>query len=206
MVRATILTTMNDLDRFWSKVQLATDGCWLWTFKRASTNRKIPRATFGYGGRTYPAARVMWQIVNGPVPREMFVCRRCDNPACVRPDHLFLGTSQQNALDAARRGQMGYTRRATYQRNRGARGRPKGLLSGPRSTRVVKIVSELRAGVLHQSAIARQYGVSRQYVSMIRQRYLGDTSTVKTLIPVAQEPQSQAEIDESFRRIIREAR
>jgi hypothetical protein len=101
---------------------------------------------------------------------------------------------------------MGYTPRATYQRNKGTKGRPKGLLTGPRSTRVVKIVSELRAGVLHQSAIARQYGVSRQCVSMIRQRYLGGTPSVGTCLPVVHEPKSQAEIDESFERIIREAR
>ncbi len=81
-------------ESFWAKVN-KTDGCWLWT--RA-------KGTGGYGnfwndGAYRKAHRVAWAISNGPIPAGMDVCHRCDTPACVRPDHLFLGTAKDNMAD-----------------------------------------------------------------------------------------------------------
>jgi len=80
---------------FWSRVN-KTDGCWLWT---GATLR-------GYGrrsGRRPPHERIChryaWIITNGPIPDGIHVLHRCDNPSCVRPDHLFLGTHQDNVSD-----------------------------------------------------------------------------------------------------------
>lgn len=77
-------------------------GCWEWTGSRN---------TAGYGvisskGRKRMAHRVSYEIANGPIPDGMLVCHRCDNPKCVRPDHLFLGTSRDNAQDAASKGRV----------------------------------------------------------------------------------------------------
>lgn len=91
-------------DRFWAKVK-KTEGCWEWT--GALTYR-------GYGTiyqtapRTKaPAHRVSWELHNGPIPEGMFVCHHCDHRKCVRPDHLFLGDSAANMLDARLKGRFG---------------------------------------------------------------------------------------------------
>ncbi len=88
--------------RFWAKVK-KTDGCWLW--QGATHNRG--HGTFGdIPHHTMPAHRFAWQDVNGPIPNGLFVCHSCDNPPCVRPDHLFLGTAKDNSVDAERKGRL----------------------------------------------------------------------------------------------------
>ncbi len=55
-------------------------------------------------GRRLIASRAAWEMVNGPIPTGMFACHHCDNPPCVRPDHLFLGTPKDNTEDMLRKG------------------------------------------------------------------------------------------------------
>ena len=87
-------------ERFWSKVE-KSDGCWEWTgsadqhgYGRIAVSRSKPRI----------ATRVAWEITRGPIPPGMDVCHSCDNPPCVRPDHLFLGTRRDNMHDAHLKG------------------------------------------------------------------------------------------------------
>ena len=91
-------------DVFWQKVE-KTDTCWRWT---GAVN------THGYGqtslgGRQTGAHRLAWRFTYGPIPPGLSVLHRCDNPPCVRPDHLFLGTVTDNAVDmmAKGRGRVG---------------------------------------------------------------------------------------------------
>lgn len=88
-------------ERFWAKVD-KSGNCWTWT---AFKNPK------GYGLMGHVQAdgnqmahRVSWVMANGEIPAGMLVLHRCDNPSCVRPDHLFLGTAQDNADDMMRKG------------------------------------------------------------------------------------------------------
>lgn len=82
-------------ERFWPKVR-KSDGCWEWTAAKNAC---------GYGvvacrpGRPRLAHRVAWGLVYGEVDTSACVLHRCDNPSCVRPDHLFLGTQLDNVAD-----------------------------------------------------------------------------------------------------------
>ena len=92
-------------DRFWEKVE-KSDTCWLWC---GATN-KSGYGDFHLGGGSAHvlAHRYSWELHNGST--NLFVLHDCDNPPCVRPDHLFLGTNKDNMLDMARKGRHGLSK------------------------------------------------------------------------------------------------
>jgi hypothetical protein len=84
--------------RFWSLVNKSETGCWLWTAARSKS---------GYGsfaGRR--AHRVAHEFALGPIPPGLHVLHTCDVPACVRPDHLWLGTHADNMADKVAKGRQ----------------------------------------------------------------------------------------------------
>ncbi len=89
--------------RFWDKV-VKSDECWEWQ------GAHDPRG-YGFigapgGGKNLLAHRVSWELHNGAIPQGRYVLHRCDNPRCVRPDHLFLGTHADNMADRQAKGRQ----------------------------------------------------------------------------------------------------
>lgn len=102
-------------ERFWPKVQ-KTDFCWIWTGAREGRPKfqyGVIRGVKKNGFRMEMAHRVSWMIHNGPIPDGKQVLHRCDNPPCVNPSHLFVGTHQDNMDDCTKKGRRQCGERAS---------------------------------------------------------------------------------------------
>jgi hypothetical protein len=141
-------------ERFWSKVLVIPfSECWLWT---GEINEG------GYGllyikEKARPAHRVSWELNRGSIPEKLKVCHKCDNPPCVRPDHLFLGTQRDNVYDMIKKGRMGL------------RGQNKGVINGACKLSP-ELVLEIRADNRKRCEIARHYKISDVQVFRIKNR------------------------------------
>lgn len=144
-------------DRFWEKVEKSRpDACWRWT---ANTDGRYGTLTVERGKSPVKAHRLSWQLVNGPIPKGLAVLHKCDNPSCVNPQHLFLGTQTDNMRDASRKGRI---------RTPGLRGaaHPNSKLTRDQAR---EIFLRARAGEVH-GRIAADYGISRDNVCVIAKR------------------------------------
>jgi DNA-binding XRE family transcriptional regulator len=152
----------NRIARFWDKVQmvrgvrkLAFPGCWEWCGSRF-------REGYGriyVGGRRIGAHRYIWEQEHGPIPSGLSVLHRCDNPRCVRPDHLFLGTPLDNAQDMARKGRARGNR--SGEENNNARLRDVDVQAIRERWRATR----KRWGL--QTTLAKEFGVSQMTISLI---------------------------------------
>jgi len=95
-VRPDIMTAE---ERFWSKIS-KTESCWSWT----GTIMKHGYGMLSIGGKFRLAHRYSWELFNGHIPDGLYALHHCDNPLCVRPDHLFIGTQKDNIMDMMAKG------------------------------------------------------------------------------------------------------
>lgn len=141
-------------EKFWANVdKRSPDECWLWTGDTAGR---------GYGRmchhtKVLRAHRLSYELHYGPIPKGLFVCHNCpegDNPSCVNPAHLFLGTSQENTDDMIKKGRAAP---------------PKGEASSfakLTATQVIAIRHRAKQGE-SKVDLAREYGVLKATISDI---------------------------------------
>ena len=135
-------TRNKGLRTFWSRIIKTSNGCWLWTGSKVS---------IGYGdlrinGKHYLAHRLAYELTYGTIPDGAYILHKCDIPACINPEHLFVGNQLDNVHDAI----------------------DKGIVNGIAvSNSDVRKIRYLRADGLTLSKIADIVGCSRSHVSRI---------------------------------------
>lgn len=111
LAHMTLEPVKDPVPRFWKNVnKLPGAGCWEWMATRSVRTSRNTRRGAGYGNfmvtalSRVAAHRFSWEIHNGPIPEGLIIMHICDNPPCVRPDHLKLGTYKENSQDALAKG------------------------------------------------------------------------------------------------------
>jgi len=144
---------MNEWPNFWVRVE-KTPGCWLWKGARGSCGYGNIQP-WGRNGPTFRAHRFAYELLVGLIPKGLLVLHKCDNPACVNPAHLFLGTQADNLRDMDSKG-----RRVVVRGERNGHAKL-------RQEQVEEIRTGYASGTITQKELASQYGIDISTVSLI---------------------------------------
>lgn len=153
--------TKSLIKRFWSNVDVGKkDDCWEWTGSLDA---------YGYGQisegnktnkKNYKAHRLSWMIRFGEIPENMNICHKCDNPSCMNPNHLFVGTQEDNLRDCREKGR--------------ARGGSMPGEKNPNSKLTERQVKDIRnrykQGGIYQRQLGAEFGVSQAQIGLIVNR------------------------------------
>lgn len=143
---------------FWNRVNkdgsipvhcLELGQCWEWT----GSHDKDGYGQFSYTTGKQRATRIMWVFIYGEIPDGLFVLHKCDNPKCVRPDHLWLGTNIDNMRD---RSQKGRQCRGEKQRN-----------AKLTETQIIDIRRRYAVGNVSYNVLSAEYHINKTTISQI---------------------------------------
>jgi predicted XRE-type DNA-binding protein len=141
------------IQRFHEKYRKNKDsGCWEWTASLAGKGYGQLKLT-GQRKQVY-AHRVSFEIFKGEVPKDKYILHKCDNPKCVNPDHLSIGSQKDNMQDMKNKGRSTYGERNS-----------KSILT---EVEVITILDLLKKGELSQEKIANMFGVQQMEISRIK--------------------------------------
>lgn len=142
-----ILTPLDKISlRLFARAEKFGD-CWLWR----GAQKRNGYGRISWGGKHWHVHRVSWIVHNGPIPRGLCVLHKCDVRHCINPDHLFLGTYRDNALDMYAKGRGGI------------RNLPRGS-----ANHAAKLTEEDAREILAMKPLCRQYGQG-QHLKLAKQ-------------------------------------
>jgi hypothetical protein len=143
-----ITLSESDIKRFWDNVnKKGLDECWEWK------SNDLRGKGYGYirvKDKNIKANRISWVIHNGPIPESKLVLHKCDNPRCVNPNHLYVGTHSDNNMDRE------------YRNSNYLKGRMSKF-----SSEDIDTIKKLYIDGVYQKDIAKQFNVSQSYISFI---------------------------------------
>lgn len=153
VARTAVLSIKERLD-FYS-IPEPNSGCLLWT--GAAFEKRMGYGALNILGRGVVAAhRLAYELHYGPIPKGMFVCHKCDVPACINPDHLFLGTQADNVRDMHSKGRQAKGNKGVFGKNHGM------------SRLNDDLVRRIRADKRTCREIAKEIGVSKGTVIFVK--------------------------------------
>jgi len=144
--------------RFWAKVDKSGD-CWLWVgaHNGNSGHGQFQFPAIARGGRLTSAHRASWYFAHGEIPQGLHVCHHCDNPPCVNPAHLFLGTAKDNMHDAIQKGRFKFPAVMVGERNNRAK----------LTWDIVRSIRTAAAAGDNFGVLSRRYGVARSTLQSV---------------------------------------
>lgn len=146
----------DDNERFLCKIIKQKNECWEWI----SSKDKSGYGVFLYKKKVKPAHRVSWQLFVGEIPEEKIICHKCDNRLCVNPNHLFIGTNKDNAVDC-------YNKKRNISQTNPEK-TPKGELHGNAKLSnkiILEIINDYKNISLDE--ISKKYKITKNYINNI---------------------------------------
>jgi hypothetical protein len=144
------------IERFHQKYEINESGCWMWTGGTRPNSKGVPYPRHWTDDfKSIGAHRFSFELVHGEIPQSMYVCHKCDTPLCVNPDHLFLGSHQDNMRD------MVAKQRSFVGRGEDKKGRAK--LTNQQADQIRKMS-------MSHSKIGAMFGVSATTIGRIKRK------------------------------------
>lgn len=163
-------------ERLLAQATITLHGCWEWTGRRDKDGYGIAKLK----GKSRRAHRLIWQATFGTIPDRLLICHQCDNPPCIRPDHLFLGTPKGNIQFSVARG-----RHAILKNRKDQPGEKNGQAKLSRAD--VMLIAKSKNG---SRKVAAEFGISKTQVLRIRRgqswSFLHSPTALKIIRPPQQ--------------------